>query len=565
MKILFVLRASGFLRNFEGVIREMLTRGHEVTVAVELAAKRDDSYSRLIRELTAEGMKFERAPRSREPQHRVAVQLRLGLDYLRYSDPRYGEKSKLRDRAASAAPALIRAVADAPLVRAPRGRVALRRTLAALDASAPVSAAVQRFLDDRRPDVLLVTPLVELGAPQTDWLRAARERGIPTALGVASWDNLTVKGGLREWPDLILVWNEAQIREACEIHGVPADRVLATGAHTYDHWFDWRPSRERSAFCSETGLRADRPFLLYLCSSPFIAPGEVEFVREWMAGLRSSSHSELREAGVLVRPHPQHAAQWKGESLADLGNAVVWPQGGADPVERTSRSDFYDSMAHCAAVVGVNTSAQIESAIAGREVFTLLDERFDATQGGTLHFEHLAQTDGGLLQVAGDAATHHAQLSACLRGDAVGQQRRERFLSDFVRPQGIEIPAAPAFVTEVERLERRDAPPAPVSPATLRRLRSLWSALPWSLVGLALAIVDPKTRRRTRKRIDLARSLLGSIRVRVRPPRTVAELAAAPSPFPRASLSGRLRASARACRRTGTPEPARPGHGARTS
>ena len=260
--------------------------------------------------------------------------------------------------------------------------------------------------------MLLVTPLVELGAPQTDWIRAARARGIPTALGVASWDNLTVKGGLREWPDRVLVWNDAQVREACEIHGVPAERLVATGAHTYDHWFDWQPSRTREAFCAEVGLPADRPFLLYLCSSPFIAPGEAAFVREWIAGLRSSERPELRDAGVLVRPHPQHAAQWAGVDVADLGAAVVWPPAGADPVEAASRSDFFDSMAHCAGVVGVNTSAQIESAIVGRDVFTLLDPRFAATQEGTLHFAHLAREDGGLLQVGHSTEEHHAQLSA---------------------------------------------------------------------------------------------------------------------------------------------------------
>ena len=51
-----------------------------------------------------------------------------------------------------------------------------------------------------------------------------------------------------------------------------------TGAQAYDHWFAIRPSTTREEFCARVGLPPDRPYLLYLCSSPFIAPREVEFV-----------------------------------------------------------------------------------------------------------------------------------------------------------------------------------------------------------------------------------------------------------------------------------------------
>ena len=37
----------------------------------------------------------------------------------------------------------------------------------------------------------------------------------------------------------------------------------------------------------EVGLRADRPIVLYLCSSEFVAPNEVGFVRGWIDRLRA--------------------------------------------------------------------------------------------------------------------------------------------------------------------------------------------------------------------------------------------------------------------------------------
>jgi hypothetical protein len=522
VKVLFVIRTSGFLRNFEGVIREMRRGGHEVVVAVEAPNKRDSRYAGLVADLGAEGVSFAKRPRLNDAARDAAIAVRLGLDYLRYFDARYSEDSKLRARAAQAAPAAIRRLADAPVIGSDPGRRALRRALLAFDAAAPVAPAIGKFLDRQAPDLLLVTPLVELGAAQNDWIRAARARGIPTVLPVASWDNLTVKGGLREWPDRILVWNDAQVREASEIHSVPAERLVATGAHTYDHWFDWQPSRTREAFCAEVGLPADRPFLLYLCSSPFIAPGESEFVRDWIGALRSSDRPELREVGVLVRPHPQHAAQWDGVDVADLGAAALWPRGGADPVDGSSRSDFFDSMVHCAGVVGINTSAQIESAIVGRDVFTLLDPRFASTQEGTLHFAHIAREDGGLLQVARSAEEHHAQLSALLRGELDSRTRRERFLREFVRPNGLDVRSAPSFVAAIEDVRATAGPPSPAPPQVLAVLGTVWRVTPWRMLR---ALLSPSYRARLVRQAAKYVRLIRQISLRgPEPPRTVADL-----------------------------------------
>ncbi len=328
MKVLFVLRTDGFLRNFEGAIREMRRRGHYVTVAVELDIRKRGNP--LVAELRDEGVAFKRAPsRLYNARHQTAVQARLGLDYLRYLDDRYADKDKLRERAAAAAPALVRLLANAPGGRTSRGRERIGHGLAAFDAASPVSPEVQSFLrrqPARRPAHLAAG---RARCSPTDWIRAARELGVPSVLGVASWDNLTVKGKLREWPDRVLVWNDAQVGEASEIHGLPADRVIATGAHSYDHWFRWRPSRDREQFCAEAGLRGDRPILLYLCSSPFIAPGEAQFVLDWIAALRDSREPELREAGVLVRPHPQHAAQLGGRQPRRARQRGPVPTGGS--------------------------------------------------------------------------------------------------------------------------------------------------------------------------------------------------------------------------------------------
>lgn len=501
MHALFVMRTAGFLRNFEALLRELAAREHEVTVAIE-HPKTSLALERARAELEATGqVRFATAPDlGVSPRHRLAVQARLGLDYLRYLGPRYRQSPKLRVRAAQHAPAPVVWLLRRPALRRPRPVRVLARALRAFEVSAPVSPGACALLEEHRPDVLLLTPLVELGAPQVDYLRAARRRGIPSCHAVASWDNLTVKGGLREWPDLVAVWNDAQVREAAELHGLPADRVTAVGAHTYDHWFSWRAERDRTAFCRQAGLPDDRPYLLYLCSSPFIAPDEATFVRDWLTRLRTASVPAVRQVAVLVRPHPQHADQWRDVHLDGLGPAVVWPRGGADPVERSSRRDFFESMEHAAAVTGINTSALIESAIVGREVLTVLDSRYATTQSGTLHFGHLAESEQGVLTVARDHDEHHRQLARVLGGEDVDADRRRRFVERFVRPQGRDRASAPRFADALEALVARGPtarPPdqQPVSPLAIG-LRTAWAS---PLPALAVGALTRCTRR-ARKR-----------------------------------------------------------------
>ena len=131
---------------------------------------------------------------------------------------------------------------------------------------------------------------------------------------------------------------------------------------------------------------------------------------------------------------------------------VVFPQGGVAPIADQAKADYYDSLHHCSAVVGINTSAQIEAAIVRRPVLTLLDARFKTTQEGTLHFAYLTGTDdAGVLTVARSWDEHLDQLAGAIADPEAATPRLEGFLRAFVRPQGLEEPAAPRAAAAVER------------------------------------------------------------------------------------------------------------------
>jgi hypothetical protein len=332
----------------------------------------------------------------------LATGMRASLDYWRYMDPRWADSPKLRARAAEQAPALARGIARFPV--------------------------------------------------QVDQVRCARRLGIKTVLGVGSWDHLTTKGLIHDVPDRVLVWNEAQKQEAIELHGVAPEQVLVTGSQAYDHWWATNPTLDRAAFCRQVGLDPARPIVLYLCSSPFIAPREVGFVRKWIAAMRESADARLREASVLVRPHPQNAKQWQGVDLsAEFEHVAFWPKTGVNPIGGVARSDYFDSIYHAEGVVGVNTSGMIESGIIGRPVYSVLDDEFADTQEGTLHFQHLKNVEGGLLHLAANLHEHVEQLSHLLADGTAERESARRFVRAFTRPYGLDVAATPRVVAEVEQ------------------------------------------------------------------------------------------------------------------
>jgi hypothetical protein len=407
---------------------------------------------------------------------------RLLVDALRYMQPQYRNAYELRTRAERVVPRTFRPFLHAVERFGSRFSRFVVATLCALERVIPLSREVTAFLRAEAPDVLLVTPLVEPASIQVDYIKSARALGIPSALCVASWDNLTNKGGIRVSPDRVFVWNAAQIEEAVALHGVPRERVIMTGAQIFDHWFSWSPSRTRDEFCRNVGLDPSRPIILYLGSSSFIAPNEAEFGIRWLTALRAAQDEQVAGANILIRPHPSNAAQWSGLNLELWPRTAVWPPPGVDFFAPEFKHDFYDSLYFSAAVVGVNTSAQIEAAIVGRIVCTVASTDFAHAQAGTLHFQHLV--NGGLVQMARDFDEHVAHLGALLR-DGIAQAERSRaFVESFVRPFGLDQPATPKLASAIVDLAALPVRRCNPNALAIRVARRLLQPVAWFVAGM---------------------------------------------------------------------------------
>lgn len=446
MKILFLLRHALYLRNFESTVRSLAEQDHEITLMFSpLARQVDNTLAVALAREYPNVKEHPIAPRTGWwwPASDGARVLR---DYLRYLEPEYKDAPALVERGARRFPPAIRWIFDhVPGMKSRPVRTLLRRALMLLDRAIPPDPGVVEALRQWAPDIILVTPIVDFSYGQTEYVKAARLLGIPTVLAVASWDNLTNKGLIQIRPDRVLLWNAIQEREAVTMHGIPAERIYKTGAQLYDHWFEMSPSVDYPTFCSRVGgLDPAKPTILYLCSSSFVCKEEVPFVEEWLGRLRQSSDPTVREANVVVRPHPQHSEQWRGVSLDRFGRAVVWPGEGAAPLDEDRKHSYFDSLYHSGAVVGVNTSGFIEAGIVGKRTFTLATHHFRSTQEGTLHFHYLTQ--GGLLETANTFDEHLTQLTRALTKPEETQAEIRAFVASFVRPNGLTKPATPILV-----------------------------------------------------------------------------------------------------------------------
>ncbi len=456
MTILFQLAFPGYLRMYGSVIRLLAERGHRVLVSYDDPDKRRDP---AVAELEAVPGVWVVAPlpapaRRAEP---AIERLRAATDYLRYLDPRFAGAPHLRrrlDKYLDGRLQVLRRLPYGSRLAAPALRLGL-----ALERLVPSDRGVERAVAALAPDVVVVTPLIgrsRRNRRQTDTVKAARRLGIPSGFAVASWDHLTTKGVLKAQPDATFVWNEIQRRDAVELHGVRGDGVVVTGAQLFDGWFERRPSESRAGFAARVGLPAT-PFVLYAGSSPNVAPADLEirFVRRWLAALRESGEPLLAGLGVLVRPHPYNVPSWANVDLGALGGAVAPRTPPELPMTEEDEALYFDSVHFSSAVVGINTSAMIESFVQRRPVLTIRSPEFRETQQGTLHFNELLGAAREALQVAPTIEEHLAQLRATLERPEPVVAGIEAFLRAFVRPHGLDRAATPALARAIEGLAAR--------------------------------------------------------------------------------------------------------------
>jgi hypothetical protein len=452
------------LRHFDTVVLELARRGHDVRIASSPNRPDVEPPAALV---DHDRISFVDAPGRRTDQWADRIEQMRGFrDYLRYLDNGFNKAPKLRGRAIRKFAATITdhershmvgfcskcegRLVDADVAQVFRqglsknGWTNMRAVLSLMEETIPSDPAIDAFMRSEQPDVFVVTPLIRIGSSQPDFVKSARALGIPTVFPVFSWDNLTSKGLVHVQPDVVLVWNERQRREAVDLHGVPNPRIVITGAPRFDAFFAMKPQQSRDEFCRSHGFDAAKPIVTYLGSSDFVSGREMEFVPRWVEQIRRSP--SLADCNVLVRPHPRERTSWK-RFPPMAGVTVALPEG------MNADQTLFDTVYHSAAVVGLNTSAELEAGIVGRPVLTILAPEFAGGQQGSLHFDYLVKGQGGFVDVAADFDEHRRQLVDAVSGNYDAAAIR-RFIDEFLRPNGAERSAGATMADAIEAAAR---------------------------------------------------------------------------------------------------------------
>ncbi len=445
MKIVFVANQFFFFRHIQPIAEPLVQKGHHVALWFCNVEKANIS-SYAIEEFV--GRHGEKASFLRVAKNRYLVDFfsrffRDILGYHTYLIPGYTSDEKKKaflERIHPLSRFVLHLPGVASYLRVEKNQSFLRK----LSSLIPVNTKIRNELIQAKPDALVIVSNLRADqhASELEYARAGVDISIPTANLVASWDNLSTKGTFSVIPDAILVWNQSMFEEAVLLHQMPPHKILITGAETFDYLFNVKPTRSRAAFHQQLHIEEDEKFILYLGSSSSMTGDETSFVRQFVRTL----WTRLR-MHTLVRPHPLNAAIWA--DFEEPG-CIIWPKGGELPDKTQSQQNFIDTLMYSSAVVGINTSAMLESAIADKPCITIRAPIYQTSQAVEGHFRHLL--NGEFLELAESHEGAVDIIERILNGQDRYASARSKFVEAFIRPHGLNVPSGPLIARILELL-----------------------------------------------------------------------------------------------------------------
>ena len=293
-----------------------------------------------------------------------------------------------------------------------------------------------------QPDFVMVCPGNMRFGRDADFIMAARLQGIRTSVPVYSWDNLTTKGLFWHKPDLLFCWNNDHQREAINFQKFKQQQTRVVGSPFFDKWFsedgDTSAGSKAGAVSEFSKMMRGKDYVLYLGSSANIVRDESVQVER--------IHSLCRQRGLelVARPHPANSAPY--QRLIGVDGLHVYPESGVLPESRSEVVETRDMFVGAKAVIGINTSALLDSVVLGCRTATLIVNDLKSTQSGAAHFETI-RNDQAFAKLTDDE-----DIVAFISGDDgmfdTGETEREAFIKKFVYP-GSDIGRAGSKIAEI--------------------------------------------------------------------------------------------------------------------
>jgi ADP-heptose:LPS heptosyltransferase len=538
--LVLLVRHALYLRNYESVIRRLADEGWTITLAtLEGSRSVDETLAQTLADAYP-GIARVRLPRAHGVLQEGRDAAYAALDWMRFIDARYHHSPALRERAERRVSRPLHAgLRMYGVERNTRRRMRMTVRLERWGASGGSDRSARRSLAALAPDVVAVSPLIDIAGGQHAFVTASRALGIPSALLVASWDNLTNKGLIHEAPDRVMVWNRYQAEEAFRLHDVPRERITVTGAQLFDWLREPMPLPSREEFLTGLGLDPGKATVVYVGSSSAVGAKEGGILGEIvLPALRKHSDRRLATANIIVRPHPTNPfIVGKTEASLAKHGAVADPLAGDPVVDEATRRHYRALLTHADAVIGVNTSAFLEAAVVGTPSVPLTARRLSSAQQTAPHFRLLISA--GLFEAPRSVHGTLNRLSATLDDPEARALGLQEFVRDFIdAPDGFAT-ATDAVAAALANTSAQAAATAPARRGSLLALSLLF------VLGITARL--DRWARRARHRIRAAFAARGARRAARAEAR--ARAAVVPAAVPAAAPPGLAPAAAQ-------PEPA---------
>lgn len=443
LKIVFALHNPAVFRSFERTIHSLCRSGHHVTVLYGDYGK-DVVVNRALKKNLKEVKNLHAEPIKRRARSNRLVHLRELANYANYFRPQHPTPWEAKRWLRYVTKPIKKRIKRFAVIDQILAAGIVLNFLKTAERLVAPDKQIEKWLKETDPDIVVASPYILPLSPEVEYIKAARKLGISTAVVVLSWDNLTTKGTFHVYPDHVFVWNQTIATEAEQLHDVQPQKIRITGAPVFDFWFDMQPSMTYTDFCRTTGLDASKPYVLYLCSSRYIARDENLFVQELYRSLQQSEYRDRFQ--LLVRPHPLNAQIWQN---ANPDEFCIWPKDSKWTDLDDVKQEYFNSIYHSSAVVGINTSAFLESAILDKPCITIMNDRYKRKQTGLGHFQHLL--DGNFIELTDNHDRTLERIIELLDGDDQKRDNRLRFIRNFIRPAGMDKQASEVMAETIQR------------------------------------------------------------------------------------------------------------------
>ena len=449
MRVMLVLTTFAYLRYFESVVSDLAETGHEIVIVTRIRnSNREVGLMDKINPYISQGkVRIIEENLLLRIQTRIAFRNLAGYaNYFRPEHPSFGIRNRLLT--SNTIPSSIKFLFNTrPVLRLLKYKW-VRDQFKFIESNIPSISTVKDMLAQMKPDIVIAAGFILLDCWDVEYIKAAKAMSIPTIVPILSWDNLLIKGTFTMTPDIVLVWNEGLAEEAMSVHDIPRENLQISGAPVFDYFFDLKPKLEKDSFQLSVGLPADAKYLLYLGSGVSIVSDDTENVIKIAKALQSNP--ELSNIYLLVRPHPYNADAWK-DFHAD--HIHVWPGELVMPITDEARQEFFHALYFSEAVMGVNTSAMLESAILDKPCVTILSTHGQSQLKEIGHFHHLLE--GDFLYTADNFEEAIEQVQIILEGGDYKSENRKKFVGKFIRPFAMDSRVGSHIVHLIEKAIKR--------------------------------------------------------------------------------------------------------------